>query len=95
MDAVDRLREWMSASGTHQTARAVRLGLNQSSVSSWLRRVSRPEAHHRAALQLLTGIEESAWLTDEERELIERARPIATAPTEPPADTERPTGTGG
>lgn len=73
----------MLASGCTQTALALRLQVNQSSVSSWLRRVSRPEHHHRIAIARISGIEEEAWLTDDERAVVAAAATDPVPATEP------------
>lgn len=72
---LELLRAWMAEQpGRTQSFVAGRLGLNQSSVSGWLRCVSRPEPEQRAALELLAGIPQEAWLTDGERERLDAVR---------------------
>lgn len=55
-----------------QSALAKMLGINQSSISGWVRGTARPEPHLRTALQFLAGIRAETWDTAEERALIER-----------------------
>lgn len=86
-EGLDLLRAWMAEQpGRTQSFIAAQLGLNQSSVSGWLRCVSRPEPEQRAALQLLTGIPQEAWLTDAERARLRamRERLGDLPPADPP-----------
>lgn len=48
------------------------LSVSQPSVSAWIRGTARPEAHYRAAIEILTGIPAADWQTDEERMVVER-----------------------
>jgi transcriptional regulator with XRE-family HTH domain len=57
-----------------QTSVAKTLAVEQSTVSLWKRGLTRPEPHHRRALELLTGIPEADWETDDERAVVERVR---------------------
>jgi len=68
------LRERMEERGVKQTHLAAKLGIGQPSVSLWLRGVSRPEPHHREALEYLLDVPAESWLTEEEQETVRRAR---------------------
>ena len=50
------------------------LGIAQPSVSGWLTGKSRPEDAHREALEILAGIDRTAWRIDTEHAVVERAR---------------------
>lgn len=67
------LRERMTEREWNQTALAERIGVQQSSVSMWMRGRSRPEPHHRQALAALLDIPEHAWLTPSEAAVVRRA----------------------
>lgn len=54
------------------------LGIAQPSVSGWISGRSRPEDAHREALEILAGIDRTAWRRDEEHAVVERARVAAT-----------------
>jgi transcriptional regulator with XRE-family HTH domain len=71
------------ASGWSQSKIANALTIAQTSVSLWFRRRTRPEPHHREALECLLGIPRDAWKTDDElvreRAVVEHARAFAAA----------------
>jgi hypothetical protein len=75
------LTEYLSEPGRSQTslARAIGFPEGQTAVSSWVRGIARPGGGYRKALALATGIHEDAWLTDEERQQVERARAAQAA----------------
>lgn len=76
----EALRVWIDADPERsQSTLARTLGVSQPSVSAWLAGTSRPEAHHREALELLTGIPADAWKTDVERALVARTRAAVEA----------------
>lgn len=56
----------------HSLARAIIA--SQPTVRAWLRGTSRPGPHFRTCLFLVTGIDEDAWNTDEERKHVDRVR---------------------
>ncbi len=82
-----RLQEWVAQDPKERTGTAIAkaLGVRQPSVSGWLLGNSRPEAHLRLALELLTGgfVVAVDWMTSRERRLAER-----TPPFSPPAANE-------
>lgn len=53
--------------GLNQARLAAALGCRQPSVSAWARGHSRPESHHREAIERLTGIPQRDWMTASER----------------------------
>ena len=63
------LRSWLATGveGRSQTELARLLAISQPSVSQWLRGTSRPEHHHRIALERIAGIPVTDWLTRKER----------------------------
>lgn len=66
------LRAWLDADSERtQVMIAKRIGISPPAISQWLDGTSRPESHNRQALNMLTGIPESAWLTNAEREQLE------------------------
>lgn len=65
-----------------QKALADLFSIKQSSVSLWASGRSRPEPHHRAALEVLWGIPQDTWMTAEEAEIVKRVQ--AAAPSSPP-----------
>lgn len=67
--------EWLPSYGS-QSSLARALGITQSSVSRWERRESRPEPHHRDAIELLSGgaVKASEWLTKAEQAAVARIR---------------------
>lgn len=72
------LRRWVGADQRRsQAALARTIGVTQPSVSAWLAGPSRPESHHREALELLTGIPADDWKTESERAVVQRAKAIA------------------
>lgn len=75
------LRAWLQGAGRSQTALAKRLGVTQGAVALWIKPGHRPAEHHRAALELVTSIPATAWLTKKERALLERlAKPAEATP---------------
>lgn len=52
-----------------QAALAADLGIDQSSISAWVRGTSRPEPHFRHALARITLIPFDAWYSAEERSI--------------------------
>jgi transcriptional regulator with XRE-family HTH domain len=94
------LREWLDApeAKRSQTDLAKTLGVSQPSVSAWLRGDSRPEDHHREALEIITAIPRGLWRRDAEQDVVERARAgstftaadfdVAPPPTLPATGTE-------
>jgi len=54
-----------------QKALAQALGVTPQAVSSWVVGRARPSPPLRAAIERITGIPADAWLTDQERALIE------------------------
>jgi transcriptional regulator with XRE-family HTH domain len=69
------LRRWLDADPSRsQSWLARRLHVSQPSVTAWLNGDSRPEAHNREALALLTGIPAPAWMTDDEHAIVEELR---------------------
>lgn len=71
-----RLMAEMKERGLSQSALANQLNITQNSVSLWVRGLSRPEPHHRIALETLLSIPASDWFTDEEASLIASVRPF-------------------
>jgi transcriptional regulator with XRE-family HTH domain len=84
--AVTRGAQLLSEHLTHgsdsQQDLASILNVGQAAVSLWSRGISRPDALHREALEILIGAPLDAWWTDEEREFLkklrEKARPAIT-----------------
>jgi transcriptional regulator with XRE-family HTH domain len=62
--------------GQSGIARAV--GLDPSSISQIARGVSRPKPLHRKAFEIVLGIPEDDWLTEEEIATLERIRASTT-----------------
>lgn len=60
------------SAGSSQKCIADKIGVNQSTVSSWVRGLLRPETHHRLILSSLFAIPSDAWLTEEERAAVHR-----------------------
>lgn len=56
------------------------VGIAQSSVGLWVHGKARPEPHLREILELLLGIPESSWMTDEERAQVASTRARLTPP---------------
>lgn len=73
-----RLAAWLKREGKSQKWLADRFGLSQPSVSRWCS-IGRPDSIYREPLEVLTGIEASAWLTKNERRAIEALRPTTAA----------------
>ncbi len=65
----DLLRAVLTTQQISQVAIARKLQLSQNSVSLWTRGLSRPEHHHRLALQNLLTIPADSWLTRDERRI--------------------------
>jgi transcriptional regulator with XRE-family HTH domain len=67
---------WLTedGAGRSQSKLAELLGIGQSSVSLWVHGRSRPDAHIREALEVITGVPRGAWETDDERAVVTRAR---------------------
>ena len=61
-----------------QSELARRLSVSQASVSGWVTMRTRPESHHRKAIERELGIPEDDWMTLDERS-------IATGATSNPA----------
>lgn len=95
------LREWVEKpdAGRSQTELAKLLGVSQPSVSAWLRGESRPEDHHREAIEIITGIPRGLWRRDAEQSVVERVRVGASFAASDfdvaPSPTLPATGTGG
>lgn len=77
----EALRDYLSQPDRSQSELARELGISQPSVSAWLRGHSRPDPHHRTALEVLASIPAASWETDEERSLVERLRARTAEPT--------------
>lgn len=74
------LRRWIEADRDRsQSSLARLLSVSQPSVSAWLAGPNRPEAHHREALEALTGIPADDWKTSHERALVQRIRALPAA----------------
>jgi transcriptional regulator with XRE-family HTH domain len=73
------LAAWLKGAGRSQTALAHLLRINQAMISAWASGSCRPEAHHREALEHLTGIPARAWQTPAERAYVRRARELGAA----------------
>lgn len=83
------LREWLSADESRSQSWLARtLNVSQPSVSAWLTGASRPEAHHREALEALTGIPADEWKTSDERALVLRMRARFEGDAMPATGTE-------
>jgi transcriptional regulator with XRE-family HTH domain len=61
------LGKWLKKKHVSQQVFAERLGLNQSSVSNWLREITRPDETHQEIIETITGISRDSWMTTEER----------------------------
>lgn len=69
------LRRWIEAEASRsQSSLARALGVSQPSVSAWIAGPNRPEAHHREALEAITGVPADDWKTERERALVLRIR---------------------
>ncbi|MHA1573539.1 MAG: helix-turn-helix domain-containing protein [Alphaproteobacteria bacterium] len=77
-----QLAREMAARGLRQADLAEQLAVTQTSVSLWLRGLSRPKPHLRMALERLLKIPTRGWLTVAERDALElvRRRTEDTAP---------------
>lgn len=71
-DGARRLVKWMKVNGSSQEALAERLKMTQASVSRIVTGTGRPSPATRAAIRIITGIEEEVWLTAEERQRLRR-----------------------
>jgi transcriptional regulator with XRE-family HTH domain len=65
--AVGMLREWLESNGRSQSWLALRMCVEQSTVSRWFRGHMRPDADVRDAIETLAGIATVEWLTTSER----------------------------
>lgn len=65
------LRAWMAERERSQVWLAEALGVSQPPVSEWLSGRSRPSPVNRIAIESLTGIPASSWLTEEEVSKLE------------------------
>lgn len=63
------LNEWLKANGHNQSWLASMLGISETAVSKWCRTepTARPSAHHRVAIERITGIPADSWMTTAER----------------------------
>lgn len=76
----DQLRAYFEAERGRQSALARRLGISQAAVSAWASGDSRPEPAYREALSVALNIPVEAWVNDDDRAIVERARAaVATA----------------
>lgn len=72
--AVPALAAYLEGGAHSQSSLAKALDVSQPSVSAWLCGRARPEPHLREAIEIVTGIPQSLWTTDEERAAVERIR---------------------
>ncbi len=73
------LRKFLDGKDGHtQSWLAKLLRIGQPSVSLWMRGLSRPEDHHRRALQQIAGIPAESWQTPDEKKVVSRAEEYAT-----------------
>lgn len=76
----EMLRAYCDGERGRQNALATRLDISQAAVSAWASGKSRPEPAYREALAVALGIPVDAWVTDDDRAIVERARAaVATA----------------
>lgn len=75
-DAVPAVLAWMEADKEQRTRTAIakRLGVAHSTVSRWLKGLSRPDPAQRDAMHALAGVDPSLWQTPKERRLAEKLR---------------------
>lgn len=78
-DGCKALNDWLAGGPARisQGYLADRLRISQGSVSLWCRGVSRPEHHHRLALEHVCGIDPMAWLTPAEARSLAAVRRVA------------------
>lgn len=69
MTALDQVRDWLARNDSRQADLARRLGVSEAAVSAWFRGAARPTALHRAAIETLTGVRATDWMTDDERRI--------------------------
>ena len=72
--AVPALAAYLGAGAHSQASLAKALNVSQPSVSAWLCGRARPEPHLREAIEIVAGIPQSLWTTDEERAAVDRVR---------------------
>ncbi len=72
-----RLRAALTAEGWSVARLAQLLEVDRSAISRWQNAASRPDAHHRIAIETLFGIPASEWLTPEERAVVAAAKRAA------------------
>lgn len=71
------LANWLAAHERTGSWLAEKLGCSRSAVALWLSGARRPAEPLRGALEALTGIAATAWLSADERALGERAERTA------------------
>lgn len=71
----DALVVWLNGDPKARTKRSVALalGVTASAVGQWAAGKVAPGYVYRRALRILTGIPEEAWVTEAERETLQRA----------------------
>jgi transcriptional regulator with XRE-family HTH domain len=75
----DQLRAYCDGERGRQYALATRLNVSQAAVSAWAAGKARPEPAYREALSIALNIPVDAWVNDEDRAIVERARAATTA----------------
>jgi transcriptional regulator with XRE-family HTH domain len=72
--AVDKLAQWLESKGWSQGELAEAIGIKQQSVSQWMTADSRPEAHLRMSIEVLTEktVLVADWMFRNERQAFEK-----------------------
>jgi transcriptional regulator with XRE-family HTH domain len=79
--AVELFRAFRVRHGLSQRAAASALGVSGPTVCEWEKQRKRPDAHHRAAIEIWTNgaVPARAWLTAAEARVLRVVRPYVAA----------------
>lgn len=88
MQTFERLAAWRKEQKLSQSDAGAKVGVTHPAWNDWEKGKRVPQGGYRKALEILTGIPETEWMSDRERAAIDTARAATSADV---ADDERPT----
>lgn len=89
MTPQDALRKWRTDLGLSLAKAAKMIGVSAPTLCDYEHGKKRPRDARRKAIAIVVGIEPSRWDTDEERELVDRARAVGASAPAPRARPAR------